>query len=253
MAIGFDRLRQNYFDVIFVGKFMKKLLVIGILVCSTFMTFPVYPQTNWVGFSGGINMVSMSEDPKEEPHTLGARKAFLVSGVASFGLSGQVALLFRPAFVQKGTSLTSIFRDPPVGIIMSKESWKLYYFNLPVLMKMAFNNKTRAKPYGLAGLNTGFLLAATSNFENKSIDGEPQTIQSDDINVRNNFKNFDWGLIIGSGVDIPLGENGGRIVFIEATYGLGIADISEVTGSDVSYKNREFQIIFGVLFRLGGQ
>jgi len=82
-------------------------------------------------------------------------------------------------------------------------------------------------PYVLAGGEVGYLLSAKVK---QSAPGEAD--QEED--VKHDYENFDYGLVAGAGLEIPI-ATGGRVL-IEARYVRGLADIGkheEDTGDDV--------------------
>jgi len=100
------------------------------------------------------------------------------------------------------------------------------YFSIPVLL--------RWRPVGLLSFHAGPQFSSLLSAVDKSGN-----------NIKEDFKNSDFGLALGAAVHLPLGLNGGL------RYVWGFTDVADLN-NDTSVKNRTWQIFVGWTF-LGKQ
>lgn len=206
---------------------MKKVVIaVSILLLMCFV-IPAMGQTH-LGVLAGLNLANVSVEQKEEGVEYKTLTGFAFGGVASFGLSEMMMLQLEPTYMQKGTKASSEFGDVNI---------KLAYIDIPVLLKIAFG-QSNVKPYALVGGDIAFLMSA------KASNGES-------VDIKDDMESLDFGLNFGAGVSIPAGSNQ---FFVEAQYGLGLADVTKEdteTGENTSDKNKGIQIKAGIMFPLG--
>ncbi|MCH6560605.1 PorT family protein [candidate division KSB1 bacterium] len=111
------------------------------------------------------------------------------------------------------------------------------YIEVPAMIKFPFGSGD-TKPYVMVGPTVGYLLSAKVKD-----DMEEQDIKDD-------VKNFDFGLAFGGGVSLPMGNN---TVFVEGRYSLGLSDINDDPNDDTKIKTKGIQIMAGITFPLGGE
>lgn len=208
---------------------MKKFgLALGVLAIL-FIAMPVAAQ-NAIGFTGGLNLASISVDPDGE--NIGTLVGFGVGGVLDLRLAENVMLHLQPMYLQKGA------KDDTEG---SDDKLKFAYLEVPAMVKVAFGTSS-ARPYIMAGPAIGFLLSA------KASSGD------EDVDIKDFLKSTDFGLDFGAGVSIPAGNNS---FFIEGRYELGLSDIGEDSDEEEddggSIKNKGIQIMAGFTFPLGSK
>ncbi len=173
----------------------------------------------------------------------------MLGGLILIDLPGSPTLVFSPTYAQKGSKISGSVQDPSLGLIDTEQVWKLTYLDIPVLFRFNFQSESKSQPYVFIGPNIGFLVSAKVGVESVSIDGVPQDIRDEDVDIKEFFKSTDFGLNLGGGLTLPFGNNS---IFLEAAYNLGIANIGEIPeGEEGSVKNRGLQLKGGILFPLG--
>jgi hypothetical protein len=108
---------------------------------------------------------------------------------------------------------------------------KILYIDIPVFLRYNIEVSETVMPYAILGPNLGFRASAKVIFP----DGGSEKINED-------FSAIDFGLGLGGGADVPLGN---LIVFGETRYVFGLNDINAESGES-TVRNRGLQIIFGV-------
>ena len=96
--------------------------------------------------------------------------------------------------------------------------------------------------YGLAGPYLAFLLGGTAKAEIKA-DNYTDSFEED---VKDHAKSTDYGLVIGVGVQKPMGE---RTLFVDLRYRMGLSNDASDSGfvQDMDVKCKIFSINVGVL------
>jgi opacity protein-like surface antigen len=202
--------------------------MVVIVLLALFIAIPAEAQHH-IGFTGGLNLAKISVEPEDPDTDIANLVAFGVGGVLDLRLAENVALHLQPLYLQKGAKDGSAGSDAKI---------KLAYLEVPALVKIAFGTST-AKPYIMAGPSLGFLLSAKSTDEGESAD------------IKEFFKDIDFGLAFGAGVSFPAGNNA---IFVEGRYGLGLSNIAKLEeGEEGSIKTRGIQFMAGVTFPLGGK
>jgi hypothetical protein len=208
---------------------MKKLGFCLMALLALLLVQPASAQSR-LGLTAGLNLANISWDDFEEG--LGADlktyTALGFSGVLDVGLSENVALHVEPMYLQKGSKVEAD------GEELGK--FKLAYIEIPALLKIALGAST-TRPYVMVGPTIGILLSA----KGEDTDGEEE-------DIKEIFKDVDFGLGFGAGVSFPTGNNS---FFIEGRYLLGLSNI--IDSGDTEAKNRGIQVMAGVTFPLGGQ
>ncbi|PRY84775.1 porin family protein [Mongoliibacter ruber] len=185
-----------------------KFQLIGLL-CAIMMTSTLQAQHVNIGLKGGLNAFNI--DGGNFDQKLGAH----------FGLLGHVHL------TEKFGLQPEIYYSMQGGKIGNTDNnLNLGYINVPVLLQYMFNNGFRLQ----AGPQLGILATANTVAGNTT------------VNVKDNYKNMDWGLGIGASYVHPPSGFG-----VDARYNHGLTNISENTSLD--YKNRGFQLGVFYLFK----
>jgi len=209
-------------------KYLKISTILLIIFCVGFS----YAQGSRLGIIGGINMANFSYDDDTEAESL---TVFGVGAVFSIPAGKKMQLCFQPMYLQKGASEES-------GDMI----YTLAYIEMPILIKLMLGeNDTR--PYIFGGPTVGMLMSAKVE-----IDG-----LDDDFDVKDVLESLDYGLCVGAGLDIAMGNNK---LFIEASYNLGLADIvkggtvdimGEQDVPDQEVKTTGIKIMAGITMPLG--
>jgi hypothetical protein len=234
---------------------MKTSVLFLLALSALCMTIPASAQHR-IGIVGGLNLTTFDREltPSEK---LSTYTGIGLGGILGLGLANNVVLRFMPMYLQKGAKDRSV---------LSEARLKLSYLEVPALVKIAFGTST-AKPYIMVGPTLGFLLSAKATVEGESVDLYYKEIFMDwqavahrpryfaamgeSVDVKELFKDIDFGLNFGAGVSFPAGNNA---IFVEGRYGLGLSNIAKLEeGEEGSIKTRGIQFMAGVTFPLGGQ
>lgn len=203
---------------------MKTIMSVVLIGMLTLMAPPTQAQLVVdIGVIGGVNYAgaSLDADGVEFDDSNIFRLGFGL--VLDAGLKQGPGLRIEPMFLQKGFEVSS-------------SKIKLSYLEVPVLLRLAIDGGM-AKLYVMGGPSVGLLLSAR-----ESQDGE----FGSDEDVKDDYKNFDFGLIGGAGISIPMNM---IAFFIEGRYALGLSDILDF--DQVKVKNRGLQVFSGITLHLG--
>lgn len=177
----------------------------------------VYAQSSpiSVGLKGGLNFANLSGDNVNTDSRTGINfGAFLTYSVKeTFGVTGEIN------YAQKGA------RD-------ANSNLNLNYLEVPVHFSYFFG-KGNFRPKLMVGPYMGFLM-------NSEIE-----IRGNRTNVKDFYNETDFGLSLGGGLHYGLGD--AKWLYLDARYGLGLADISKASGN---VYNRVFSINVGISFGL---
>lgn len=117
---------------------------------------------------------------------------------------------------------------------------KLNYIEIPLLVKFKFSVPlSPVTPFIFAGPSVGFFLNGTNSFEEGILDGIENDIE--------NVKTFDLGLSVGAGVGFKMGTGE---LNANLRYNLGLMNIDDTDGTDISMKNNYIALLIGYEFSL---
>ena len=217
-------------------KFVFPFLVFT-MMCATFLS---NAQVNVsLGLKGGPNFATASLDPESEFLDPGDSKSsvtrFVVGGAVQIGFPGPVSIQAEPMYTQKGFKIEGQGFEAKV---------KVDYITIPVLVKAKFGTSS-VKPYLFAGPNIGIQLSSEVVAEGG---GQSQTTDIDSIT-----SSTDFAIDFGGGAEFEVAPM--VSITADARYSLGLSNIVDVTtqpgATEPSAKSRGFQILVGVLFRVG--
>jgi len=178
------------------------------------------------GFKGGLNISNLRADPQE------LQEGGSLTGYA-FGFWLGVPLMHRltiqteALFSMKGDS------ENAAGYTAST---RLGYFELPVLAKFGFLHDAPVQPSLFVGPSLAVNFSANSKLE-----GEDSEV---DVDVKDQVGAFDLGLVVGGGVDFPLG---GRTMGVDLRYTRGLLDVGD--GVNGSAYNEAFAVMWSIGLR----
>ncbi len=124
-----------------------------------------------------------------------------------------------------------------------ESSLNLFYFNIPLALKVWHNTSEKTKIYGVFGSYVGMglsgkkIVTITSN-------GNTETVEEDikwGLNRKSELKRLDYGAILGVGMEL-------NAIQIGVTYRFGMANISNKTANGFKFNNRTFEISVGYKF-----
>ncbi|MFQ5605627.1 MAG: porin family protein [bacterium] len=207
---------------------MKNLTKVLLITLLTVLTTSSAAQ-HGVGVCGGLNLSNFSANDLQEVRYHN-RLTYAVGGVLDIQLTKNFVLHLQPVYMQKGSKVKLSGRE---GLST------LAYFELPVLLRYALGKSAfymryhnRRQVYLVAGPTVGFLVSNES---------------SNDIEIIDNAKNFDFGISFGAGISLPLPGN--KTLFVEGRYSRGLINIkddSDIPGTEL--RTRGIQILAGLCF-----
>ena len=150
---------------------VKKYIII---IIFTFICLPVFSQTSSMGIKGGLNIANLYiDDIVDESSEVGFQTGFY----GKFPVHPNLYIQPEILYTQKGAN--AFLEDQKVKI-------ELNYIELPVFLKLKLKNyfNIHGGPY------VSYLLAHNVELENQN----PDLITKPD---EDNFKNFDFGFLLG--------------------------------------------------------
>ena len=183
---------------------MKKILTI--VAFAFFGAATVQAQEVNFGLKGGLNFADLVGDNSSANSQL---TAFHVGAMAEIPLTEKFSFQPEVLFSGQGTSINDNILE-------------MRYLNVPLIGKYYLT-----KGFSLeAGPQVGFLLSA----------------KNEGLNVKQNFKNVDFGLNVGLGYKLENGLNFG------ARYNFGLSDINDVKGVSNKTRSSVLQASVGYFF-----
>lgn len=199
---------------------MKKYLI---LVVVLFSFTQMFSQDTRFGVRGGLNLSNFFAD---EPDDTNLRAGY------NIGLTTRSAIIEDLLFLQAELGYSG--KGSKVEGDLGEASLNLGYIDLPVMLSIGFANLI----YLEGGMYAAYLV-------NTNISGETSggTSFSEDISS-DNFKKFDYGLVVGTNVDLAP-------VTIGVRYHYGMQnimdnDVANFLGDDV--RNSVFQVYVALSF-----
>lgn len=221
---------------------MKKYLFILFLFL---VTVPGYSQIFGWGFTGGPNFVFASGQDFNGD-------AFVGSEVVSLAHAGFIfqyhprrffTLYSGAEFSMKGANLNS--RDNALGYGGNINQLRLNYLEIPLFVKLNFDQYSDIRPNIFAGPTLAFLLAGRDNFLLDNAE-TPKPL----MNTERYYRSFDPGFALGAGLDLDVGEWAIVTLGIQYTHGFrNVADTESIFISEnAEFYNRNFRMNFGLIF-----
>ncbi len=193
---------------------------------------------------GGLNLanVSVSDDSglfEDDDFDTDNRTTFHLGLMADFPMGN--VLSFQTGLIYQNRGYKIEGSEDFFGVnITSKATQKVTYLDLPLTLKASFElGSVTAYVYGGGYLGVG--LSGEVEAESTTA-GQTQTSTEDlEFGDDGDIKRLDYGALIGAGVEV-------NSVFVELSYGLGLADISVVDSDDFSINNRLISLSLGYRF-----
>lgn len=202
---------------------MRKLLLSAAIAVFGFTAMNA--QEVKFGAKAGVNFATIGGDSEN----VDSRTSFHLGGVAEIVISDKFSVQPELLFSSQGAKSEYSEDLGELGSFKVEENLKLNYLNLPIIAKYYVTDGLSIE----AGPQLGFLLSADYDVE---VDGE-----SDEQDVKDNFKSIDFGAGFGLGYKLENGLN------FNLRYNLGLSNISDTDG-DFSIQNNVFQISVGYMF-----
>ena len=190
---------------------MKKLFITAIAV---FTMGVINAQEVKFGAKAGLNLADVTNVTDSK-----TKVGFNVGALVDIAINEKLHFQPEVLYSTQGTKISTSGVD---------FNFNLDYINIPVMAKYYVADKFNIQ----AGPQLGFLIAATASNNGNS------------INVKENFKSFDFGLNFGLGYDI------GTNILLDVRYNLGLAGLSKqaVPAGEKDGSNRVLSLSFGYKF-----
>ena len=191
---------------------MKKVLIIAIAFSLLLGASNLFAQNPDVGLTGkglkaGLNLANFTGSDK--PSDVKMRTAFAFGGFLTYSFTDLFAIQPELLYSMKGAKEKVVDQGITVDI-----TEKLSYLEIPVLFKVKLVGAPTFKPNFYVGPGIGFLLSAKEKGESGGI--------SVDVDIKDQLKSTDIGLIGGVGADIPM--SAGTITF-DIRYEAGLTKV----------------------------
>jgi hypothetical protein len=237
---------------------MRVASVVTLVVLLLAVTASAESQIKF-GIKAGAVMANMSGDGWDtvEEMISGSIEKKSLMGMAGglfveypLGTSG-VSLQPEFLYVMKGAK-----GETTVGDITFTRKLKNDYIEVPVLVKYNFTSAGKASPFMFVGPVAAFNIA--SKIQDKNPPDDPDF---GDFDV-DNAKSLDFGLTIGGGLGLAIGQSGKLTFDLRYTIGLGdVFEDGDVTvddsgkinlvdaeGKALDFKNSDFRLMVGFQF-----
>ena len=238
---------------------MRITSIVGIVVLMLAVTVSAQSQVKF-GIKAGANMATMSGDGWDDLETLrsvSVEKKYLMGMAGGLFVelplgTGVVSLQPEVLYVMKGAK-AEVTEDGETYT----EKLKNDYLEVPVLIKYNFTTAGSAKPFMFVGPVAAFNIASKIQVEDPP--AEDSTLGDFDIE---NAKSLDFGLTIGAGLGLAMGQSGKLTFDLRYTIGLGdvfedveAADFDEEKvyivddeGKALDFKNSDIRLMVGFQF-----
>ncbi len=211
---------------------MKRLSVtmFAIVVMFTLFSASVAAQgLTGKGLKAGLNIANLRGDDMED---WDSKMGFSAGGFITYSINDMFAIQPEVLFTMKGAK----YEKELYGETL-KQTISLNYLEIPVLAKLSMPTQGSVKPNLFVGPSLAILLSAKVEWE--------YGVESDELDMKDDTKSIDLGLVFGGGVDFDLGPDKGKLS-AEARYTLGLATVDD--GEEVDMKNSVISLMVGYSF-----
>jgi len=195
-------------------RFVVGGVVLAVAMCST----PAWAQVGG-GIKVGVNLATISGFNDTDDST-SERTGLVAGGFLTVGLVPLIAIQPEVLFSMQGSKLhfgsTGVSTDATA---------KLDYLQVPVLLRIGNSGKDSASLYGVVGPTFGILMRA----------------KQDDVDIKDQLKNADTGVVVGAGVSLSR-------FFAEGRYTYGLTDLNKVEEPSGANRNRVISVLVGLAF-----
>jgi hypothetical protein len=178
------------------------------------------------GFKGGLSIANLRADPQELQES-GSLTGYVLGFWVGVPLAHRLMIQPEALFSMKGDA------ENADGYTAST---RLGYFELPVLAKLGFLSDAPVRPSVFGGPSLAVNFTANSKLE-----GDGSEVEAD---VKDKVSSFDLGLVVGGGVDFPLG---GKTMGVDLRYTRGLLDVGD--GVNGSAYNEAFAVMWSMGLR----
>ena len=198
------------------------------------------------GLKGAVNMSNVTGDVENNKMLLGFGGGIF----ARMMPSPQITIQPEVLYMMKGAKFDDYTNALDMDITDAKMEFS--YVEVPILVKYNIPTEGKIAPSLFAGPAVGFLMSAKKKGAEDGVDY--------DCDVKDYMKSIDFGVAVGGGIDVAMGEKG-KLTF-DARYTLGLSNINDVAeadvadfgyGTDASLKNANISVMVGYAFPIGGE
>ena len=207
---------------------MKKIIVVFVVLL---LITEIWAKGFHIGVKGGLNITNIiSED---DVFDFKSKTGIIFGGHVFYPISNSIAIQPELLYTMKGTE----YEFDGMKVVHN-----LNYLEMPILVKlMSAKNNKNIKPSLFFGPAVSMLLSAKSKTDYPK-DLEDLGLKDEEIDIKNNRKSFDIGIIVGGGIDFNSG------LTLDIRYNRGLTEIG-ATESYVDMKNSVFSFLIGYNFR----
>jgi len=196
--------------------FRSVVMIFAVLL----LAMPAFAGDLQAGVKGGVNLATTRGDdalPEAD-----SRLGMALGGYVSMPMTPMFSIQPEALFTMKG------FETPDAP----SSSFKINYVEIPVLAKLSLAPEAVAHPSVFVGPSLGLNVSSKV-----STDG-----QGEDVDMKDMTKSTEFGLVMGGGLDMPIGPMGKQSIGLDVRYNLGLNSIDE-SGSDANVKNGVLSIL----------
>jgi hypothetical protein len=213
-------------------KIIKLLLVVLVSLLSAKSNAQIFRIV------GGLNLSNMliKSDYGTYSDDFNMKPGFHIGATADFSLSDAISLSTGLLLDTKGFNRKEEDQD-----WNRKEKLKLYYLDIPIVIKALHDFESGIKVFGLVGPYIGVGLSGKVKDEYEyqgQEDKYEEDVEWGNDENRDDFKRFDSGLTFGGGVEI-------KAFLIGISYDLGLFNIAPFSGDGFKINNRILRISMG--------
>ena len=196
-------------------------------LAGSFLAMPAFAGSLQAGVKGGVNLANTRvEDTTSE----------MSDSRLGMSLGGFVAIPVSPLFSIQPEALFSMKGDQ-ASAGDATATLQLDYIEVPVLAKLTLAPEAVAHPSVFVGPSLGINLAAKAKVE-----GDP-IIPDSEVDLKDATKSTEFGLVMGGGVEMPVGAAGTQSIGLDVRYNLGLTSIDNSGTEGASVKNGVFSVL----------
>ena len=170
------------------------------------------------GLKGGINLARYQTEGGISDLEYSSLMRFGGGITLSWAVSDVVSIDTDFLYLQKGLR-SEVLWDESGFYHGSEDETRLAYAVASPMLKIGGRGNSFT-PYGLAGVEFGYLLSA--ELWSDSWNGNPDQSSENEYDIKDQLEEIAWGLTFGGGIEIP---TGGASAFVEARYVMGMSNI----------------------------
>ncbi|MCP4580932.1 MAG: PorT family protein [candidate division Zixibacteria bacterium] len=207
---------------------MKRILIVASIVLAFAITAGAQDVATGIttcGIKAGLNLAKHTGSDTDDNHS--GLTSFAVGGFVTYVLMAHIALQPELFYTVKGWKWDDGFWS---------ETGKFTYLEIPVLVKYMVPMEGNVRPNLYAGPSAAFLLSAKVDWETE--------LDSGSNDVKDDSKSTEFNLVVGGGVDVPIGN---KTATFDIRYTMGM---SKIDGADdpANVKNAVISILAGFGF-----